>query len=91
MQQKLQHFILLFFSSIVSEEVELAEKGMQWPLSCYGPFKERPSIPGTEDVSPEEIRWEMYEAQKTGNVEQVVMLSSYFLLLRNFDSLIQNL
>ncbi|XP_057341479.1 nuclear pore complex protein DDB_G0274915-like [Microplitis mediator] len=54
----------------VAEEVLTAERGGQWPLSCFGPFKEQPSIPGFEDVSPEEVRWEMYQAQKNNTVEQ---------------------
>ncbi|KAH0952643.1 hypothetical protein HN011_006056 [Eciton burchellii] len=54
----------------VAKEVLLAEKGGQWLLSCFGPLKERPCIPGMEDLSPEEIRWEIYQAQKNGIVEQ---------------------
>jgi hypothetical protein len=56
----------------VAKEVLLAEKGGQWLLSCFGPLKERPCIPGMEDLSPEEIRWEIYQAQKNGIVEQAV-------------------
>uniref|UniRef100_A0A6V7JDC3 Nucleoporin NUP42 n=1 Tax=Bracon brevicornis TaxID=1563983 RepID=A0A6V7JDC3_9HYME len=54
----------------IAEEVLTAERGGQWLLSSFGPFKEQASIPGMEDVSPEEIRWEIYQAQKNGNVEQ---------------------
>ncbi|CAL7940084.1 unnamed protein product [Xylocopa violacea] len=55
---------------LVAKEVLSAERGGQWMLSCFAPLKERPCIPGMEDVSPEEVRWEMYQAQKTGMVEQ---------------------
>ncbi|XP_043664969.1 nuclear pore complex protein DDB_G0274915-like isoform X2 [Vespula pensylvanica] len=55
---------------VVAREVLIAERGGQWLLSCFAPFKERPHIPGMEDVSPEEVRWEMYQAQKNGVVEQ---------------------
>ncbi|XP_035730113.1 nucleoporin-like protein amo1 isoform X2 [Vespa mandarinia] len=55
---------------VVASEVLIAERGNQWLLSCFAPFKERPHIPGMEDVSPEEVRWEMYQAQKNGVVEQ---------------------
>ncbi|XP_032686814.1 nuclear pore complex protein DDB_G0274915-like [Odontomachus brunneus] len=55
---------------IVAKEVLLAERGGQWLLSCFAPLKERPSIPGMEDLSPDEVRWEMYQAQKSGMVEQ---------------------
>ncbi|XP_015113167.1 nuclear pore complex protein NUP98A isoform X2 [Diachasma alloeum] len=54
----------------VAEEVLAAERGGQWLLSCFGPFKEQACIPGMEDVSPEEVRWEMYQAQKNGTVDQ---------------------
>lgn len=69
------YFLFIYICIIsltVAKEVLLAERGEQWLLSCFGPLRERPCIPGMEDVSPEEIRWEMYEAQKTGMVEQAV-------------------
>ncbi|OXU27056.1 hypothetical protein TSAR_008597 [Trichomalopsis sarcophagae] len=56
---------------LVAEDVLQAERGGQWLLSCYGPFKERKCIPGMDDLSPEEVRWEMYQAQKTGAVDQI--------------------
>jgi len=56
----------------VAKEVLLAERGGQWLLSCFAPLKERPCIPGMKDLSPEEVRWEMYHAQKNGMVEQAV-------------------
>lgn len=59
-------------SILVAKEVLLAERGGQWLLSCFGPLKERPCIPGMEDLSPEEVRWEIYHAQKNGVVEQAV-------------------
>ncbi|XP_011156311.1 nucleoporin NSP1 [Solenopsis invicta] len=55
---------------LVAKEVLLAERGGQWLLSCFAPLKERCCIPGMKDVSPEEVRWEIYEAQKNGMVEQ---------------------
>lgn len=58
----------------------MAERGGQWLLSCFAPFKERPHIPGMEDVSPEEVRWEMYQAQKNGVVEQAVSKLIYWLV-----------
>ncbi|XP_020295598.1 nuclear pore complex protein DDB_G0274915-like isoform X2 [Pseudomyrmex gracilis] len=54
----------------VAKEVLLAERGGQWLLSCFGPLRDRPCIPGMEDLSPDEVRWEMYQAQKNGMVEQ---------------------
>ncbi|XP_076167201.1 uncharacterized protein LOC143146627 isoform X2 [Ptiloglossa arizonensis] len=54
----------------VAKEVLSAERGGQWLLSCFAPLKHCPCIPGMEDLSPEEVRWKMYEAQKNGMVEQ---------------------
>ncbi|XP_053982194.1 nuclear pore complex protein DDB_G0274915-like [Hylaeus volcanicus] len=54
----------------VAKEVLSAERGGQWLLSCFAPLKHRPCIPGMEDLSPEEVRWKMYQAQKNGMVEQ---------------------
>ncbi|CAK9814771.1 Nucleoporin-like protein amo1 [Anthophora plagiata] len=59
-----------YTAELVAKEVLSAEKGGQWLLSCFGPLKDRPCIPGIEDLSPEEVRWEMYQAQKNGMVEQ---------------------
>ena len=56
----------------MAKEVLLAERGGQWLLSCFAPLKERFCIPGMKDLSPEEVRWEIYEAQKNGMVEQAV-------------------
>lgn len=52
----------------VLKEITAAEKGQQWPLSCFGPIKGCPDLnmPGWEDHSPEEIRWELYKAYKNG-------------------------
>ncbi|KAF2881246.1 hypothetical protein ILUMI_24926 [Ignelater luminosus] len=47
-----------------------AEKGGQWLLSCYAPFKEKPNFPGFEEQSFEEIRWGYYNAQHLGTVDQ---------------------
>jgi len=72
---KLRSFFLFWsihISILVAKEVLLAERGGQWLLSCFAPLKERPCIPGMKDLSPEEVRWEMYHAQKNGMVEQAV-------------------
>ena len=44
-------------------------KSHMWPLSCYTYFKETPCLPGFTDVSPEELRWEAYQAKSGGNSE----------------------
>lgn len=56
----------------------VAEKGGQWLLSCYAPFKEKSAFPGFEDHSFEEIRLGYYEAVKNGTVEQYVRLYKFF-------------
>lgn len=61
----------IFFRTGIIEEILACERGKQWILSCFGPKDER-CIPGMEDVSPEEVRWQIYEAKKNGTIDQVV-------------------
>lgn len=57
---------------VITTEVQATLKGNQWPLSCFGPFKEKKNIPNfIEDVSFEECRLNAYEAGKQN------MLQSY--------------
>ncbi|XP_055917181.1 putative uncharacterized protein DDB_G0271606 [Eupeodes corollae] len=50
---------------LLKSDVESAVNGNQWPLSCFGPFKEKPSIPNfIEDQSFEEIRMLCYASKK---------------------------
>ncbi|KAF5292230.1 hypothetical protein FQA39_LY14045 [Lamprigera yunnana] len=56
----------------VSNDISAAQKGGQWILSCYAPIKERPSFPGLEDFSFEEVRWGYYEAEQNNTVPQYV-------------------
>ncbi|XP_050083689.1 uncharacterized protein LOC126570173 [Anopheles aquasalis] len=54
---------------LVKNEVEVTLKGNQWPLSCFGPFKDRNSIPNfIEDQSFEEIRMMYLEAKMQNNI-----------------------
>ncbi|GFG34889.1 hypothetical protein Cfor_00104 [Coptotermes formosanus] len=55
---------------MVIQEVVQSEKGGQWPLSCFAPIKERSCFPGWEDVSPEEVRWKMYESVQDGTLPE---------------------
>lgn len=41
-------------------------------LSCYGPFKDKPSLPNFEDQSFEEIRSLCYEAKNNGNLQALL-------------------
>uniref|UniRef100_A0A2C9GW55 Nucleoporin NUP42 n=1 Tax=Anopheles farauti TaxID=69004 RepID=A0A2C9GW55_9DIPT len=55
--------------SIVKNEVDVTLKGNQWPLSCFGPFKERNCIPNfIDDQSFEEIRMMYLEAKMQNNI-----------------------
>uniref|UniRef100_A0A182NP24 Nucleoporin NUP42 n=1 Tax=Anopheles dirus TaxID=7168 RepID=A0A182NP24_9DIPT len=55
--------------SIVKNEVDVTLKGNQWPLSCFGPFKERFCIPNfIDDQSFEEIRMMYLEAKMQNNI-----------------------
>lgn len=50
---------------LLKSDIESAVNGNQWPISCFGPFKEKPSIPNfIEDQSFEEIRFLCYGARK---------------------------
>lgn len=48
---------LFTFRLTLKTDAESALKGNQWPLSCYGPFRDKPSVPNfIEDQSFEEAR-----------------------------------
>ncbi|EFA09097.2 nucleoporin NUP42 [Tribolium castaneum] len=54
----------------VVNDMTCAEKGGQWLLSSYSPFRDKPQFPGFEDHSMEEIRYLFYESAKNGTIEQ---------------------
>ncbi|XP_054268027.1 nucleoporin NUP42-like isoform X1 [Macrosteles quadrilineatus] len=64
---------------IVLRDITQLEKGGQWQLSCYSPLKELPNMPGLEDYSPEELRWECYKALQNGSLPlcQVIVQQLY--------------
>lgn len=51
----------------VKDDMKRWELGKQWHFSCYAPFKV--CLTGFNDISPEELRWEYYEAKKSGTVQ----------------------
>lgn len=79
------------YSVTVAKEVLLAERGGQWLLSCFGPFRDRPVIPGMDDLSPEEVRCELYEAQKNGLVEQAVSVELHLHTITQLHNNLQEL
>ncbi|XP_013116046.1 nucleoporin NUP42 [Stomoxys calcitrans] len=56
---------------IIKTDVEAAINGKQWPLSSYGPFKDKPSIPNfIDDQLFEEVRMLCYEAKQNKSLQQ---------------------
>lgn len=48
----------------IKAEMDAAIKGKQWPLSCFGPFKEKRNlIPDESDLSFEEVRLQCFESK----------------------------
>ena len=62
----------------ILQDVEQQERGHQWPFSCYSPAKDCASVPGLDDISPEEVRFEAY---------QVCLL--YYLFLTRLPGLVK--
>lgn len=56
----------------LATEMKTWEASKMWPFSVLGFEKDSPCIPGFDDVSPEELRLEAYEAEKTGNIQAYV-------------------
>ncbi|XP_062545465.1 nuclear pore complex protein Nup98-Nup96-like [Armigeres subalbatus] len=60
--------------AVIKSEIDVTLKGNQWPLSCFGPFKERNCVPNfIEDVSFEEIRMMYLEAKMQNNIPNYQM------------------
>ncbi|CAE1143461.1 NUPL2 [Acanthosepion pharaonis] len=57
----------------LSREIRTWESSKMWLLSCVSFEKSGPSIPGMTDMSPEELRFEAYEAQKNENFQDYVL------------------
>ena len=62
--------IFVICSAQIRVDMEEWNKSSMWPLSCYAYFRETPCLPGFADVSPEELRWEAYQAKASGNSQQ---------------------
>lgn len=63
----------------VITDMSAAEKGGQWLLSSYAPFKEKIPFHGFEDHSMEEIRYQFYESVKNGTSDQFKRNLQYLL------------
>lgn len=56
--------------------MEAAIKGRQWPLSVFGPFKEKINlIPDEYDLSFEECRMQFLQSQASNTFPMLVKLS----------------
>lgn len=49
----------------VKEDAKSWEFGGQWPFTCYFPYPNKSGFPGFYDVSPEELRYAAYKAEKS--------------------------
>ena len=48
-------------ANIVWQDMEAVDKLGQWVFSCYSPAKDCASVPGMDDICPEELRMEAYQ------------------------------
>ncbi|CAD5115834.1 DgyrCDS4772 [Dimorphilus gyrociliatus] len=51
----------------VKSEMNTWEQSKMWPFSCFSISKDLPTFPELNDMSPEELRAEAYEAQATNS------------------------
>lgn len=58
--------------SLSTEVANTWEGGKMWPFTCIAVDKDMDNLPGFEDISPEELRLEAYEALKAGNIKPYV-------------------
>jgi len=54
----------------VKQDMDAVDKLGQWVFSCYSPAKDCASVPGMDDICPEEMRMEAYQAKTAGTVDQ---------------------
>lgn len=73
----------------VKQDLEQSEKGHQWLFSCYSPAKDCASLPGIDDISPEEIRFEAYTAKLNGTAPQ--FQQKYQQLIQSYNAKRQSL
>ncbi|XP_022083453.1 nucleoporin-like protein 2 [Acanthaster planci] len=55
---------------IIKQDAKEWEASQMWPLSCYKPNKARSYVPGFEDISPDEVRYLAYTAEKENKFDQ---------------------
>uniref|UniRef100_T1JD43 Nucleoporin NUP42 n=1 Tax=Strigamia maritima TaxID=126957 RepID=T1JD43_STRMM len=64
----------------VVQDVAAWEAGNQWLFSCFAPIKDGENFPELNDISPEELRWNAYQAEMQGTIhnykEEVSNLAS---------------
>ena len=50
-------------SQVIKEDMEIWAASQMWPFSCYSCEREGKCVPRLADLSPEELRWRVYEAR----------------------------
>ena len=51
----------LAFKLLYWQDMDAVDKLGQWVFSCYSPAKDCASVPGMDDICPEEMRMEAYQ------------------------------
>ncbi|ESO96614.1 hypothetical protein LOTGIDRAFT_174789 [Lottia gigantea] len=80
------------------QNIETWEQSKMWPFSCMALEKDQPCMPEFTDISADELRWEAYQAIKSGNLmaytEKVKQLTEEYrskhLLLKHPTTEIKN-
>ena len=67
------NFTLIHSHTIKKNMIEWERSGM-WPLSCYTHMDSCPCLPGFEDYSQEEVRWQAYITETQGNSQNYVCM-----------------
>lgn len=61
-------------SEVIKSELKQFEEHHVWPLTVIAPLKEFGNIPGFRDYSPEEVRYQYYEAVKNNTLFDFVSI-----------------
>ena len=70
-------------SQVIREDMEIWAESHMWPFSCYSCQREGSCLPGLRDVSPEELRWQAYQAKMGSGGE-----AEYLEILRKLNDVV---
>lgn len=65
------------FSEIVQQELSEFEKCHKWIFTVIAPLSDFGNIPGLEDLSPEELRYQYYESCLSNSLQEFVSTNSF--------------